>query len=93
MSFVRAVRFLRYFGTYYKADTLGKRSVGRKGVKDVHNTLEGSRKLSILSSEFMKGACPLFKEGANGVHRIARFELCGKRMVSQFGPSLFFVIL
>ena len=68
MSFVRNERFLRYFGTYYKADTLGKSSVGRKGVKDVHNTLEGSRILSVLSSEFMESLCPLLKEVGDGGH-------------------------
>ena len=59
----------------------------------MHNTLEGSHELSILSSEFMEGPSALLKEGGNGVYRIARFELFGERMVSQFRSSLVFVIL
>ena len=93
MSFVRNVILLRFFETYYKTDALSKSSVGGEGVQDVHNTLEGSHKLSILSSELMEGACSLMKEGGDGDHRITRFELFGKRMISQFGSRLIFIIL
>ena len=55
--------------------------------------LEGSHELSVLSSEFMKGPCALLKEGGNGVHRMACFELFGERVVSQFCSGLVFVIL
>jgi len=62
-------------------------------MQDVHNTFEGSHALSIRSSEFMEGPCPLLKEGGDGFHRFARSELFGERMVSQFGSGLLFVIL
>ena len=93
MSLVKHVRLLKYFGTYYKTDALSKSSVGREGVQDVRNTLEGSYKLSILSSELMEGAWSLLKEGGDGEHRITRFELFGERMVSQFESRLIFIIL
>ena len=80
-------------GTYYKADALGKSSIGREGEQDMHNTLEGSHKLSILSSEFIESLRSLLKEGGDGDHRITRFELFGERMVSQFRSCLPFVIL
>jgi len=51
--------------------------------------LEGSHELSVLSSEFMKGPCALPKEGGNGVHRMACFELFGERWSVNFVPVWF----
>ena len=59
----------------------------------MHNALKRSHTLSVLSSKFLEGACPFLKEGGDGVHRIAGFELFGERMINQFGSGLLFVIL
>jgi len=79
-------------GTYY-TDALSKNGAGRKAVQDVHNTLEGSHELAILSSKFTEGPCSLLKEVGDGAHSVAHFELFGERMVSQFRACLLFVVL
>ena len=79
-------------GTYY-TDALSKNGAGRKAVQDVHNTLEGSHELAILSSKFTEGLRFLLKSLSDRLDIIAALEFGRKRVFYKVYSCLFFILV
>jgi hypothetical protein len=66
---------------------------GRKCMQDMDYTLERFHHFAVVSSKASEGPCLLLKDRGNGLNRITIFELPGERMVDQFHPCLFFIVM